>query len=532
MKKKSISVLLALVCTCTAVLAGCGSKAPAEESTGNKTETKETVAAEESVAEETVAVEESEAVADREEVTVSFSFYRGTQPTDAAVEAISEALTELSLEKFNTRIELNVVGKADYPNYLNLALAGGEQLDWIQFGASGMTLPTMYGSEQILKLDDYLTEDSAIMDYTTVEDLDCCRVGGDLVGIPAVKNKAASASVFFRADIIDELGLKDAVRNVSNLDDVEVILAKMKEAYPDKYPFCTNTGKINYKFYVDNLGDSTYLSGVLENPMEGTTVVDIHETQAYKEFCERMHRWYENGWIDPDYETSSSTVNALIQNGESFACFSNNNIDIANATEEEKLSSEASQGWTCQLYQSAVTPFYSMSAHVNNHGWSLAYTCEHPERAMEVFEWVFSDKEASTLLTQGLAGVHYDVDEEGYAVLKADTEYERLNWNGPNGYIALTTKGEGNINDLVLASNMTAAPSVGKGFMFDSSSVSAQVAAVANVDAKYAKGIQGGALDPAEYLPKFIEELKAAGIDDIIAEKQRQFDEWYASMNK
>ena len=68
--------------------------------------------------------------------------------------------------------------------------------------------------------------------------------------------------------------------------------------------------------------------------------------------------------------------------------------------------------------------------------------------------------------------------------------------------------------------------------MFDNSNVATQVAAVANVDAKYAKGLQGGALDPEEYLPQFIEELKAAGIDDIIAEKQKQFDAWYGSKSE
>jgi putative aldouronate transport system substrate-binding protein len=35
-------------------------------------------------------------------------------------------------------------------------------------------------------------------------------------------------------------------------------------------------------------------------------------------------------------------------------------------------------------------------------------------------------------------------------------------------------------------------------------------------------------MDPAENLPKFIEELEAAGINEIIAEKQKQLDEFLA----
>lgn len=466
---------------------------------------------------------------DREEATVRFTFYRYAVPTDEAIKDVSDALTALALEKFNTRVELDIVGRSDYAEHINLALAGGEDIDWFQFGNCGMTLPSMYDSDQILPLNDYITEDSALYSYLTDGDLATCSVNGNIVGIPAVKNMALSAAVFFRADVIDELGLKDQVRNATNLDDIEVILAALKEAYPEKYPFCLNVGKINYKFFVDELGDSTYLSGVLENPMEGTTVKDIHETDLYREFCERMHTWYENGWIDPDYETSSNTVNALIQNGESFACFSSNNIDQANASEEDKLANEASQGWTCQLYQAAVSPFFSTSAMVNNHGWAMAYTCKNPERAMEIYEWLFSDPEASTLITEGIEGEHYTLDDNGLAVWSPDSSYERLNWNGPNGFIALCSAAEGNINELVIKANAEAQPSIGKGFVFDSSPIATQIAAITNVNAKYGKGLEGGALDPAEYIPKFVEELKAAGIDEVIAEKQRQFDEWLAS---
>ena len=35
-------------------------------------------------------------------------------------------------------------------------------------------------------------------------------------------------------------------------------------------------------------------------------------------------------------------------------------------------------------------------------------------------------------------------------------------------------------------------------------------------------------MDPAENLPKFISELEAAGMKEIIAEKQRQLDEFLA----
>ncbi len=38
-----------------------------------------------------------------------------------------------------------------------------------------------------------------------------------------------------------------------------------------------------------------------------------------------------------------------------------------------------------------------------------------------------------------------------------------------------------------------------------------------------------GAVDPEIYLPEFIRQLKEAGIDAIVAEKQAQLDSWLAS---
>lgn len=53
-----------------------------------------------------------------------------------------------------------------------------------------------------------------------------------------------------------------------------------------------------------------------------------------------------------------------------------------------------------------------------------------------------------------------------------------------------------------------------------------QVTACNNVVSKYDTALRWGVLDPAESLPEFIEALKSAGIDDIVAEKQAQLDQW------
>ena len=64
------------------------------------------------------------------------------------------------------------------------------------------------------------------------------------------------------------------------------------------------------------------------------------------------------------------------------------------------------------------------------------------------------------------------------------------------------------------------------GFSFDNSSVSSEIAAIYAVVDEYRAGLLGGALDLDENYPRFIQKLKDAGIDTVIAEKQKQLDAW------
>lgn len=78
------------------------------------------------------------------------------------------------------------------------------------------------------------------------------------------------------------------------------------------------------------------------------------------------------------------------------------------------------------------------------------------------------------------------------------------------------------------AENESALKSKAFGFTYDSTGVSNELAALSNVKAQYAPALGSGTVDPAETLPKFIEELKKAGIDKVIETKQEQLDKWLA----
>ena len=74
--------------------------------------------------------------------------------------------------------------------------------------------------------------------------------------------------------------------------------------------------------------------------------------------------------------------------------------------------------------------------------------------------------------------------------------------------------------------NETADGSKVLGFTFDNINVQTETAACTAVVDEYKKGLKCGSIDVDKNLPEFLQKLKDAGIDTIIAEKQKQLDQW------
>lgn len=103
-------------------------------------------------------------------------------------------------------------------------------------------------------------------------------------------------------------------------------------------------------------------------------------------------------------------------------------------------------------------------------------------------------------------------------------------WELPNQFMGGIW--EGNDPDLweqCIEATKAAQQSCAIGFAYDSSSLSTEIATLSNIKDQYVDALNTGAVDPAVELPKFLEELEAAGMQTVIDEKQAQLDAWIAS---
>ncbi len=440
----------------------------------------------------------------------------------ADCEEVAEAVSKITREKIGCEIQLV---RGQDAEQINLALTSGEPIDLLCYNNISGQFNTVVNNNWAYPLDDLLEQfGQGAKAFINPYDLEACKYNGVLYALPNQKDTSRSAGFAMRKDICDELGI--TVPEYGTYDEMHDILTKVHEAYPDMYPLVPTWagGGMQTTLPADPLGDSL---GILESCLDSsTTVVNEAETESFQTFCKMMYQWNQEGLIMPDATTTTEN-NLLSANG--FAMYEN-----------------WKPGKELEVYKGNGKEVYFMKMHEpikhtaipNGNSWVIPYSTAHPEEAMKMWDLMFTDPDVSNLLINGIEGKHWTwANDEKTMITTPEgvdpnaSGYSSVDWAWPNQQITPIWEGAEDVdlwkklNDF--NNSGTASPAMG--FVWDSSSVMNQVTACQNVSSSYRNALIWGSIDPEENLPKYIEELKAAGIDEIIAEKQAQLDAFLAN---
>lgn len=443
-------------------------------------------------------------------------------PGDASTDdcaKISEAASKITEEKFNTKVELTRVGFGSYDQQVNLTLASSEKLDLMYEYCGNVT--SAISSGQIVPITDYLDSyGSDMKSQISDSDWKCVTFNGDIYGVPANKEKATGWEFAMNKEMADATGIDYS--SIKTEEELEPLLEKVKEMYPDVYPIVSNNGSMSLMTDQDDLGGDI---GSLESASgDNTTVINYYGTDEYMNEMKLRYDWAQKGLLMPDASTSTENANSLIGAGKGFGRFTNTKPGIEKEMEKE-VGKEV-------VVLEMVKP-YTTTTRVDI-VWYVPHNSEKPERAVQVLNEIYTNPDLANLFINGLEGKHYEfVDKEkgivNYpeGVNASNTGYTSLPWAWPNETISYIWEGlDSDIWDQIQEFNKDATVSPAKGFAWDNTEVQNEVTACANVVAKYGPALECGSLDPETTIPKFLDELKAAGADTIIAEKQKQLDAW------
>lgn len=446
--------------------------------------------------------------------------------------AVTDAINAYLEEKLNINVNITFISYGNYTQQTNLMLSAGEGID--VFPVYMTPLTTVADNGQILPLNDLLAKyGQGIVEQIGQEFIDCGKVGDEIFGLTTGRDLAAAYGFEMRKDICDKYGID--YENITTLEQLHDALMIVHENEPNLVCVVPSNGELVRNWGWDPLGDASTPLGVLMDMGQSDTVVNLFETDFYKEFVTTMRQWYNEGLIMADAVSNTENVGTMMGAGTAFGGFMNL---------KPYFNVQETTNYGTEIVVSEIVPAFSCTSNVSMATWAIASSTEHPEACMKLLNLMYTDPTLMNLMIYGLEGEHY--------VVKGDASNGQKIIGYPDGIDATTTTyrpsggwlwcnqfvghvWEGNPADywdVTRAFNNTAVKSNAFGFTWDSSGVRNQVTACTNVMQKYHQALMCGAVDPEETLPKFNQELKDAGIDDIIADKQAQYDAWRAQNGK
>ena len=506
-KMKRAVVLLLAAAMAGSALAGCGG--------GGASESSKTPAS---------TPESSAAAPSGEVVTLKVWGFVDGQPKTEDVNEVAEAVSKITRDKIGAEVELT---RSNDPQKLNLALTAGEKWDLTCYHGYPGGLASLVANGLATPLDDLLTNyGKDIPSVVSETEMKADRFNGVLYALPNQKDNAAGTAFAMRRDVLSEIGVDEST--IKDWNDIHEVLQKVKEARPDLYPMVSSWGGggMSTPIAKDDLGNSLGVLDLSADP-KSTTVVNYFATDAYREFCERMYQWNQEGLIMPDI-TSATEFNLLGTVG----------FSILTGTKPGKHQECINAyGVDCALIE-LVAP-YRCNGNIQGSSFIIPTTSEHPEQAMALWNLMYTDAEVSNLFINGIEGKHwvYTDDTKTFITVPEGVDttaspYPSQEWAWPNQRITPPYAG----NDADVWQQMQkfcdeALPSPALGFSYDNSNVLNEETACQNVVSKYDLGLRWGILNPTETIPQFISELEAAGINTIITDKQAQIDEWLKAIS-
>lgn len=551
MKKKLVALLLAA--SMVTGLAGCGSSSDsastASDSTGTTSESKE-----ESKDESAAAGEETAAADIDTSEHVVITYMTTGEPPSGTKEKFDEMMVELNAiltEKVNAELQIYFIPWTDYLSNYNLTLASmdgtvdlvGTASDWLDAWPNAKNGAFLELSEDMLK-----TYAPQTWESVPAENWDLCKYNGDIYLMPE-DNYAqwTNHGYIYRLDYAKEAGLADGVHSWADLTEY---FRYVKEAYPDIIPwdsdgtqYATMAGG-----YIQSNSNYVSIDGLNSGAMWGGTKDDLYtiyspyvtETDLLVEYAKMMKEWDEIGVWKTDVLNNTVSTNR-------------DDYRIGRVAAEQHHT----QTWTDLVSHTPANTIYAddpdaetgffyfgeesqnvVALSITHGAMAVSAGSKNPERALMVYDLLRNDPDCYKLLCYGIQGVSWDLDESGLRILPEGYNQDTDNINGTTNYwwgrnddleIRDASRNWDEIDKLYDEYDKIKIEYPYGQFVADVDLIQSQINNINEIHTNYMKQIAFGKYTGTaeDIVAEYQAALEAAGINEVTAELQRQFDELY-----
>lgn len=414
---------------------------------------------------------------------------------------------------------------SEYTEKMRLVLASKENFD-ICFTSSGANYEMNASNGAYLDVEEILnTYGKETKEQLPAYALDAARVNGVLYALPFYKDYSTENVFYYRKDLAEKYNLP--MDSVKKLDDLEPILKTIKENEPSVYTMLFIPSLSPYKMlpFEEVAGG---IIGAFDLHGDPTKIINPFETDVVMEHLKTMHRFYQQGFFRP--EIATLTTNSDVEGSE----FMNVQQELPYLVDQRNQTLTYEMGVLHLQEKPLLT-----TGGVRGSMIAFSNLSKNPEKAMEFVNLLNTDKHLRNLVAYGIEGQHYiAVGEDQYRLpegvkTKEDTGYSTYVFTNGNKYLTRMIEGTpADIYDKYIEFDETSEKSPALGFAFDPSKMKSEYTAVSNAYNEFMPALLTGTADPEEVLPKALAKLKDAGLDKLLAEMQKQYDEWRAVVGK
>lgn len=439
--------------------------------------------------------------------------------------SVDQAVTEYLKDSLN--IELNVVTYdwGTYDQKLQMEIASQAEFDLCLTSNWLNNFYDRVNKNAFLPLDDlidqYAKETKEMIPESGWESM---KVKNVTYAVPNYQIWAMTSGGFFLKELVDKY--EPDLSGVKTLKDLEPFLEQVKKDNPDMYPMDNGQGGI-LQYLIQAYGydelAGRHIPGAILLDDQEMKVINQFELPQIKEHFKLMREWNKKGYFIEDAATQTD-VGDIKKSGKIGFTFSGTMKPGDDANAKSAFGNRD------------VSPVYFSNSWLTTSGVTAAMTAisqtsKNPEAAMKLINAVNTDKELYNLLCFGIKDKHYTLDDKGYATPVENCTYNPgLDWVFGNQFNAYLRPGqEEDVWEQTQKINDEATPSPACGFAFDATAVQTEIASVTSVVKEYVIMFDTGSIDVDENYDVFLDKLKTAGSEKIIAEVQRQLDEWKAS---
>ena len=550
--KKLLAILLCVVLSLS-LLAGCGGSGDSgKEDTKKEDQAKEDTKKDEPAKEDTKkdepAKEDTEEepgdepgdepggddiITDFGGAKITVIMYGGT-PEQAGAERVFGKINDYFKEKWNIDVDIQFLTFGNYVQNTNMILSAGEPCDIFCSGQLNFTSTVANESCYDMYEDDLIQKyGKGILDLVDSAFLKGCTVDGHLYGIPTMRDLAVGMwCIVIAKQYMDGIGydysnIDTEACNPATPEEMTDLFEKLHAQYPDInviYPWGRTL--LNQKFVYDPIGGDDF--GVLLDPANSLEVSDLFSSDMFMDYCKLMREWQLKGFISKDAATETEGGGAQIRAGTLMADTTGGKPGIVRQKEVERgdMDSIAFQ----------MGPDFVRAEQATVAAWSINSDCENPEAAMVVLNALYTDEVVTNLILWGEEGVDYVFTDDGHidfpeGITKETSEYYNITpaWALPCEYTTHVRVGDAlDLWPQTIKYNNESMKSKAIGFSFDKSEYSAEYTALINIWDEMAPALLYGMVDPEEEIPKLIERLKGAGLDEYIQAKREALEKWAA----